>query len=243
MKVLAYTVTHHDRWHFSHTIPLLRGTAGAWYDLLLFMGAAGEDQQVAALRLLEDPQHLGVQHLTIWDENRGQHHATNEALKLAREGGYDWLLRLDDDVTPKTKDWLKKMLARLTELRDLAKDEAYRLVAAPKIVGLKNPLRPTGTMNLGQRYMVDVMEKLGGACRLMPVPLLEGYQANVYDPVGRGDPEGIMLHCQTRGGMQVRFPDIRLIHSTSTLEGQDAPEQAHLRRMSKVWPWLESASV
>lgn len=243
MKILAYTVSHGARRHLPRTVALMRGSAGVWYDWLVCLGAPSPDLKADAERLLNDPRHLGIQYLQVDPQNRGQHYFTRQALALAREHGYGWLLRLDDDVTPKTKEFLKKMVNRLVELHDLAKDEHFRIVAAPKVLGLQHPLSPVGSLNIGQSYGVDLMETVGGACRLHPVELLDGYEPNLYDPVGRGDPEGLALHVNTRNGMIVRFPDIRVVHETTRLEAQDTSEMSHLRKMGKIWPFLENAEI
>lgn len=138
MKVLAYTISHGERRYLATNAAKIRGATGMWFDWHVFLGAPSQEAKEDAERLLNDPQHLGIQFLTVWPENRGQHHATAEAFKHAREGGYDWLLRADDDITPKTKSFLKKMVEHLVELKDLAKDPVYRIVASPKVIGRKS---------------------------------------------------------------------------------------------------------
>lgn len=236
--ILAYTASYGSRTLLKKTVFMIRGSAGLWFDWAVWLGASSEEAKNDALDLLADPRHLGIQYLTMWPENRGQHYATNEALKLAREKGYKWLLRLDDDIQPKTKHFLKKMLDRVEELKTLSGDTVDRLIAAPKVVGLKNPLTPVGSISKGQRYSVDVMEILGGACRLHPVDLLAEYTAPVYEPLGCGDPESISDYTASKGGILIRFPDIRVVHKTTELEKLDSPKMNVMRRMGKVWPYL-----
>lgn len=236
--VLAYTVSYGHRNHLQRTVSLMRGAAGMWMDWSVWLGNPSKESQCTAEALLADPQRLGIQYLTVWPDNRGQHHATAEALKIAREAGYKWLLRIDDDVTPKTKKFLVKMIERLEEMKKVTEDEHYRLIAAPKVLGLKNPLRPVGTMMKGQRFTIDIMEKLGGAVRLHNVEYLKKFSPDLYDPVGRGDPEQLSVYCEKYAGFLVRFPDIRVTHNTQELESADTPEQAHSRKMGHFWPFL-----
>jgi Glycosyl transferase family 2 len=241
--ILAYTVSYGDRSNIQTTVPSVRGVAGVYFDWSIWLGNPTPRLYSIADTLLNDPDRMGVQRITTWPENRGQHHATNEALTLAREMGYKWLLRLDDDVTPKTKKFVSKMVERLEDLKALSGDKDYRLVAAPKIVGLKNPLIPSGAIIKGQRYPVDIMEKLGGGCRLHPVSLLKGFVADIYSPLGRRDPEMIEEHVSKVNGLLVRFPDIRVVHKTRDLEERDSADAAVVRRMGHFWPWLEGAEV
>lgn len=240
--ILACSLSHGDRPDFIDSIPALRATAGTWYDHALWLGAASPRAHEAAERLLHEPQGLGIQYLGGWPENRGGHWFMREALALARQRGYKWLLRLDPDVTPKTKRWLKKMVERLDELRSRKGDSFYRFIAAPRLIGLRHPLTPIGVIE-DQPYPVEVMEKLGGACRLHPVELLAEFEPNVYDPVGRGDPESLQRYIAdvAPGALMLRFPDIRMVHETPAIEARDSPTEAVQRRMSKVWPWLGSA--
>jgi hypothetical protein len=236
--ILAYTVSYGHRNHLQRTVSLARGAAGLWMDWAVWLGNPSAEAQSTAEGLLADPQRLGIQYLTVWPDNRGQHHATTEALKIAREQGYKWLLRWDDDVTPKTKKLVAKMIERLEEMKRLTDDKHYRLIAAPKVLGLKNPLRPVGTMLKGQNFTIDLMEKLGGAVRLHNVEFLQKYTPDLYDPVGRGDPEQLLTYCEKYAGYLVRFPDIRVVHNTQELEAADSHEQAHSRKMGKYWPFL-----
>ena len=170
----------------------------------------------------------------------GQHFGMQIALDVARSHGYEWLLRIDDDVKPKSKRWLKHMLERLETLKRLAKDDVYRLVAAPKIVGLRNQIEPVGKLTglQGLNFPVDVMPILGGAVRLHPVSLLADFKPPLLAPTGREDPEAMLEYVSDNNGMMVRFPDIRVVHDTASLEAKDDAEAQRMRRMSHFWPWL-----
>ena len=241
--VLAYTISHGDRRYLERTIPLIRSTAGCWFDWAVWLGAPSPNLERIAQESLDDPRKTGIQRLVMWKENRGQHHATNEAMQLAKTTGYKWILRLDDDIIPKTKRFLLKMVERLGELKNLSEDPVHRIIAAPKIVGLRNPLSPIGAIMKGQKFSVEIMDILGGACRLHPVDFLGDYIAPIYDPIGRGDPQSIVEYTHQMNGLLVRFPDIRIVHRTSELEGSESDSLKHQRVMSHVWPWLESPTV
>jgi hypothetical protein len=216
----------------------MRATAGCWFDWVVYGGDLSPAYELELKGLLGG---TGIQYLQEWPENRGQHHAFAAALKMARESGYTWLLRLDDDVLPKTKRWLKMMVTRLEEWKEVrTEDEHYRLIAAPRVMGLKNPLEPMGIADKGQKWPMEVMPGLGGVCRLHPVDLLGDFEPDLYAPRGRRDPEDLADYVEqkTMGGLLVRFPDIRVVHKTEDLEARDTPEQAEVRLMTRYWPWL-----
>lgn len=239
-KILAYTVSYGDRAQFlKELIPNMRGTAGIWFDWLVCLGAPSEDLVETAREALNHPEHRGIQFLRAWGENRGQHHATKEAFDLARDHGYEWLLRIDDDVKAKTKRWLKKMIDYTLKLTKAAKDDQVRATSAPKILGLRNPLRPLGVLQLpGVSFDVDGMEFLGGACRLHPVEFYKDYKPDLQAPVGRHDPQSITSYVMDNQGILVRYPGIRMVHRTDEIEAQDSKEQKLIREMGYYWPYL-----
>lgn len=236
-EVLAFTPTYGERLNIVHTITDLRGSAGMWFDWGVWAGAPSQALQAALERLLADRQ---LQFLQCWDENRGQHYATKEALELARALGYRWLLRLDDDVMHKTKRWLRKLVDRTEELRRIARDGRHRIIAAPRIIGLNHQPKVEGQIQLGQSFQVNLVELLGGVCRLHPVEFLANFEPDLFMPTGRGDPQSIGVHADRNEGLLAQYPDIRMIHKTDQLEEEDTPEMAHLRKMSRYWPWLGS---
>lgn len=234
--ILAFTPTFGSR-PFIHRIAKLRATAGIWFDWLVCSGAPSHATRADLTDVLGG---TGIQKLCFFDNNVGQHYSTAFALNYAREQGYRWLLRLDDDAEAKTKNWLATMLGRLEDLRLRANDTADRIIASPRIVGLQNPPRPIGAVQLDQKYPVDVMPLLGGVCRLHPVSFLSDYEPPLLAPTGRRDPESIAHYCAQKEGMLIRFPDIRIIHNTSELEAEESPEAKHARQMSKYWPYIPS---
>ena len=244
-KILAFTCTHGDRPFLPGLIPNMRGTAGQWFDWLVVLSGASDEQQAIAEQFLHSEDRNGIQYLINWPENRGQHHATAAALDLARSKGYDWLLRIDDDIQPKTKRWLKKMLDRNRQMHHekglLGSDKC---ILAPKIIGLKNPPQPRGVIE-GFDFPAEEMTFTGGGLRLHPVALLEGYEPPLYSPRGRDDPQSLARFLGSyedstvpQKGIFVRFPDIRVVHRTAELEEMDTEHAAKVRRTNWYWPWL-----
>lgn len=256
-RILAFTPTYGNRRHIRETIAAMRATAGTWVDWLVVAGAPSLDLANDLQALLHDPAGHGIQYLKIFPENRGQHWATRVALEIARANSYPWLLRIDDDIQPKTKGWLRGslipdvrglprtgMLDRLEWLREASGDPEFRLVASPRVVGLNSPLEPSAVLEKpGQAFRAEMMPILGGACRLHPLRLLDGFEPDIYAPRGRTDPEQLGQHLLSRQGIYVRFPDITVRHPTDELESRDTLEESEQRQQGKVWPWLESSEV
>lgn len=233
-EILAYTPTFGQR-PFVHRIAKLRATAGTWFDWLVCVG----DPTPAYRKELTDSMGgTGIQKLCTFEANVGQHYATAFALKYAREQGYKWLLRLDDDVEAKSKRWLSTMIERVETLKSLAGDDTYRIVAAPRVVGLLNPIPAVGAIQLNQSFPVDIMPLLGGVCRLHPVEFLADYEPPLLAPRGRKDPESIAAYCAAKEGLLLRFPDIRVIHNTKELVALESEEEQHSRQMAKYWPHI-----
>ena len=237
--VLAYTVTFGDRPYLSKLVPAMRAHAGMWFDWAVFVGAPSSALLEEARALVNHPQQRGIQFLMGWSENRGQHHATKKALEFAKEHGYKWLVRIDDDVKPKTKRFLKHMIDRLEQLKAASGDPLYRLVASPKVVGLENRLTPIDAIRIpGLKFDTEVMEFLGGAFRVHNVEFFSDYKPPLYAPIGRGDPGSIMEYVTGHEGLLVRFPDIRVVHRTKEIEADDTEADKLRRTMSSYWPYL-----
>lgn len=237
MKILAFTPTHGRLRKFPQTYKQARGKAGIWFDWAVFAGSVQPDY-AEYLQSLVAPE--GLQHLTIWPENRGQHHAWTEALELARKGEYDFILRIDDDIEFKTERWLKKMVERLYDLKKRGEDKTLRFVAVPKILRLKNPIPAMGVIEKDQPYPAEVLEVTGGGVRLVPLHLLDGYAPDTKLPLRRGEPQDLHTWLVDKA-MFLRFPDIRVIHDTAVNEADQTPEEALVHRMGVYWPYLGAA--
>jgi len=233
-RILAFTVTHGKRPYLADLVQNMRTTAGMWFDWLVVLSGSGQEE--AAEALLHKSDGTGIQHLISWPENRGQHYATQAAIEMLDD--YDYLLRLDDDVKTRSVRWLKKMVTRVHEL-DVLVGVPHRIVATPRMAGLKHPIREYARVEKGQSFPAQAVPVAGGACRLHPVPLIRNYQPPLHAPVGRQDPQFLARYVESIGGIIVRFPDIKFIHKTDELEQHDTPFQRVQRRMARYWPYFE----
>lgn len=233
-KILAFTVTHGKRDFLNRLVVNMRSTAGVWFDWLVVLSGPGQEE--VAERLLHKPDGTGIQHLITWPENRGQHYAMQAAIGMLE--GYDYLLRLDDDVKTTTERWLKKMIERTEELNERA-GTRDRIVACPRMAGLKFPIREYAVVEKGQDFPAVAIPLAGGACRLHPASLMRTYEPPLFAPVGRQDPQFLTRYVEQMGGIIVRYPDIRFVHNTQELESKDTPLERVQRRMARYWPYFE----
>lgn len=128
----------------------------------------------------------------VWDNremNLGQHVPFNFYLDKAFREGYDYLLRIDDDIEWQTQRWLAKML-------DAAEKLGPTFILSPTIKGLNHPpemSQPVSVSGVDVRFLPDA---IGGAVRLHPVETLVNaptpYVSDVRQPLGAGDATGIM---------------------------------------------------
>lgn len=250
-KVVTFTITHGDRPFLPNLLNSLRLSTGYPFNWHLILSGVSQKQRDVANRAFDEGK---VQQITEFPENRGQHHAWIEALAYARKEQARWLLRVDDDITPKSSDILLKMLERTLWLQNAARQKAEenqvlyhdidRIVSSPRISGLNNPPQAfTYLQNDRQTFPAELVPILGGAFRLHPMALLEDFEPSIYAAIGRHDPDFLAGHIRPQGGLLVRFADLRVRHQTNQLELQDTPELNHARRMGWVWPFLESENV
>lgn len=245
MKILAFTPTFANRGDLLERAVLdMRATAGMWFDWHIYAGNPTTSLKETCKKLVDSKK---IQGAHFHPHNRGQHYAFADALALAREEEYDFILRLDDDIQGKTKRWLRKMVERLKKIKEEAGDSIYRFVASPYIKGLRNQLHPAGTMEKTAGFPVEIMDILGGACRLHPMDLFKDFTPDLYAPLGRNDPEHIVNFLNPAYseplGYLIRFPDIRVIHRTDENEERDNPLEAHYRRMGYAWPYIAPSRV
>jgi len=234
-SILAFTCTHGSRRFMPRLAKSLRENAGVDFDWLVVRSGVDAEQETQISSLRDEGV---IQFVRGWTENRGQHWAMREALDLANDAGYDYLLRVDDDILLASRDILATMLDRLQKMIELADDGKCHFIASPRVIGLRRPLKPQAQIYEEKRFPCELMPILGGAFRLHPMWLLRSYKPDIYAPIRRRDPESLGIHITRNGGLFIRFPDLRVVHNTDQLEAQDSPGDALLRRMNTGWCWL-----
>lgn len=161
-------------------------------------------------------------------DNRGQCIASNILLDEIRKTPYDYILRYDNDIIPRSA----KFVASLIEA---AKMLGPNVVASPSIDGLLNPPQAFAEKSI-RFYTFGFVDILGGACRLMPAHTLEGFRFTEYGNLSIGEAAKFANHCQTNKFPMVYVKGISVLHDTeSHIEAN--PEYFHRRKIEEYIPY------
>src|SRR5207249_2058015 len=120
--------------------------------------------------------------LELSPDNKGQCIASNRCLDAIGQD-YDFIVRLDNDIIPKTQDFLQRMLEAQRALDKKA-------VISPDIVGLEHKPKPFGEHSVGG-FNFEFVEILGGACRLAPAALFKDFRFTEHGPLALGEAQQI----------------------------------------------------
>lgn len=236
-RVLAYTITRANTPQRSrlllNTITHGVDQAGYKFDWHVFVNGncLASDIALSASRARLITGTMG------FPVNRGQHPPTNLAIKMALEGDYDYLLRIDDDVEWETKRWL----AKLIEVSESFEDRA---IVAPHVLGLKFPVHTSENSFHSKGLPCKLaFDALGGICRLHPTVLLKEfpYHADTRQPMGFGDATGIARWAAQHMIPMVVSQSVRVKHAKTT-KGQEAEDNEHFSTHSlfQRCPWIPS---
>lgn len=171
--------------------------------------------------------------------NKGQHYWFNAALKEASIGGYDYLLRVDDDIDFLSQRWLAKMVEEAVAL-------GPQFIVSPTVKGLKAPPEMSQVVTVSGVPVKFLSQAIGGACRLHPVKLLTDapvpYVSDVRQPLGFGDASGILKWAKlmmTKGYPVwcVWLEHVRVQHSTAKQE-EDDPQYHAPHGVLQHIPWM-----
>lgn len=175
--------------------------------------------------------------------NEGQHVAFNHHLRLAHQQGYEYLLRVDDDVEWMSQRWLAKMMDAATKL-------GPQFILSPTIKGLLYPPEMSQVVDVQGVPCRFLTQAIGGACRLHHAPTMveRGYVSDVRLPMGFGDATGIMkwviaLPKDTPRMYAVWLDHVRIRHSTkSQLDSDPSYHAAHnlYQKLPYLPPWPSS---
>lgn len=165
-------------------------------------------------------------------ENLGQHIPTNEAIALALSGGYDYLVRVDDDCKFLTRGWLKKMV----EASELLQDQ---FVISPTVKGLKYPPSISTIVEVEGVPFVFIEGPIGGICRLTPVKALKEhpYTSDVRSPMGIGDASGVAAWALASGLKPIYLRHVRVAHNTDKQEKED-PAYFDNHALFQILPYI-----
>jgi hypothetical protein len=149
--------------------------------------------------------------------------AFNTAAAHAYTSKYEYLLRLDDDVEFKSKNWLRKLVDASVALGD-------KMILSPVVKGLRHPPECSNICDVAGMQLQFLEHAIGGICRLHPVKLILNdkapYFSDVRMPLGSGDAAGIGSWCKTTLTPMAYVRHITVRHAKST-DAQEADDPAH----------------
>lgn len=173
--------------------------------------------------------------------NIGQHVITNLSIKAADDGGYDKLLRLDDDVKFLTKRWLFK-------LNEASDKLGPTFIVSPRVLGLNNLPDSSEVISHEGINIQVLLNAIGGICRLHYLESLTNpvfpYISDVRKPLGFGDATGIAEWCKQNLEHGLRrwmayIVDIRIKHAYGTTKQQQLDPVYHeVHNLYQVVPYI-----
>ena len=223
-RILCYTISRASTAEraklFLSTLTQGRDTAGCDFDWEVH-GNSHLASSIAESTLAAGVIQRHVPH--AW--NVGQHPPTNAAIKRALDEGYDYLLRVDDDVEWLTKRWLIKLI----EAEQALSTEGHKFILSPTVHGLRNPPKTADPVEVAGMTLKFIEEgALGGICRLHPVACFREhpYESDVRLPMGLGDASGIGKWATEHCYFMAYLGHIRVRHAKGTA-GQEAQDPQH----------------
>lgn len=203
--IAVYCITRGKLELAKKSLKMLRQWAGCEFDLFVFDQNSGPEMA----SYLKGQKSSGKIHsLVLSDENVGQNLAANKMLDDINQGNYDWVLRWDPDALPRTRRFLKKLVA----CAELFREKGIEGVYSPKIMKLDH--EPEAFMagdDIGFNY--EVVRILGGICRLHPAWMFYKFRFHKFGAMGFGEAMEMARNCVEENVPKIRIPHIEVEHA------------------------------
>lgn len=212
-EIYAYTITRANTAARARllleTITQARETAGVDFYWQVFCQLGTMAKEVC-----NNAFDLGlINNVMFYHDNVGQHVATNDAIQAATSQEAKYLLRLDDDVEFKTKQWLKKLLEASVLLED-------KMIISPVVRGLTNQPQRSEPCTVNTVELEFLVDAIGGICRLHPMSVIcaekDPYVSDVRLALGAGDATGIAAWCKKNTIPMAYIRTINVRHAKGT---------------------------
>jgi len=209
--IAVYTVIRGGRCDLtSKSLKMLRTWAGCKFDHFV----AANDVDPKTLAMLKDKEAKGYFKLIQYhSKNYGQNIAANWLLDEMGDE-YDWVLRWDDDAIPRTRKFLKKLVAGAQHSFELG----FKANFAPVITKLKNPPLSDHAPGDDLGFNYEPVGILGGICRLHHGDIFkafrgEGWRFNRFGALGFGEANEMADHIKDIGYLNIRNLDLKVEHA------------------------------
>lgn len=226
-SVAVYSITRNLLALTQRSFSTLRRFAGVPFDHYVADNGSKDGTQ----DWLVDEMEAGrIKSIYLSKENLGQNIAANILLDFMENPGYEWIMRWDPDAIARSRRFMRKMV-RVAERLVKAGDPC---LVSPKITKLKKPPEAVYRGNdlhdgNGKRVLYEVVNILGGICRLHPSTFFadedrDQWRFNQYGARGFGEALEVADRCDDLKWGMVRLLGVEVEHA----HGEDGQE--------KRWP-------
>jgi glycosyltransferase involved in cell wall biosynthesis len=209
-KIAVYTMTRDRLEYTKKSFDMLKRYAGIDYDHYVFDNNSTDGTK----EWLQEQHEKGKLHyIYLADENMGQNIGANVLLDQIMIEDYDWVMRWDNDIVPRTRRFLKKLYNAAEKFLK----SGIVPVLSPKIEMLKYPPEPFAEGNdVGFDY--EAVRILGGMCRLHHRMFFERFRYNRFNSLGFGEAHETAEEAFRQNSPKIRVPGISVEH----YKGEDA---------------------
>lgn len=167
--------------------------------------------------------------------NKGQHVALAEILPWARREGYQYILKIDDDLEWLTPKWLSRLVGIAQSVHRYSNKHP---VLGAQVKGLKNPIPVAMKIQLPDQTRLHVVPIVGGACRLHHISFFDDYIPDVRRALGAGGDTSISQHAERIGVGQFVTPWVRVRHQTTAMEAADPERYINEHALFQLIPFI-----
>ena len=224
-RLAAYCITRNRYRLTRESLKMLKNWSGVELDLYVADNGSTDETVQFLHRLVKEKR---IKHLIDYEENMGQNIAANDLLDSMGGGGYDLIMRWDNDALPRTRNFLRKLLRYYA----VFEKHGVRPVVSPYITKLKNPPPP---MAFGDDagFPYELVAILGGICRIHPAEILRDWRFNRFGPMGFGEAGEMANFCDQIGVPLVRITNVKVEHAYG--------EDGQMKKYPEHFEWEERA--
>lgn len=224
MKVAIYTLTRDRLDYTKHCFKVLKEKA--WYPYDHFIIDNGSTDGTSDW-LVENKKDFA--NITLLKENIGISKASNMALKQILPGGYDLIIKMDNDCEIVSDN----IVGQVVEIFSDAKKKKFnnKFVLSPRVEGINNqPKRQGGTQLAGRT--IGYTSIVGGLFHIVQSEVYSKYSYPVDLPLGWGQDDDFCAWFKQNGGF-VGYIEGLVVNHYETTSGQAAKYPEYFERKWK----------
>ena len=212
-KVAVYTIAYGKEDLARKSLRTLHKFAGIQFDHFVFAQQPSDDFR----EWLEQQEAVGsIKWLRISKKNYGQQIAANIMIdEMGKaEVPYNWIMRWDPDAIAHTRRFLRKMI----RFGEAVMRQGELPILSPNITKLKFPPPAIWVNELPRLGKFEIVQILGGICRLHPAVFFDNWRFNPFLPVSLGEAAEVSdrvteLAHKNRPWVTLRLPGLTVEHA------------------------------